>query len=170
MAHDTCEEETCSCVSQWQMLAWRELFWQQKNPGKKQSYKVTGKKLGVGGDQSPQGTTEVLSLAGCLLACRYTASVYLQLVSWSSPCIFLYFTPLIDLTMNWWLVIYLSSMSSCTHFTSSSVDTMKQTRHTHKTKTIVNLSKMYPTQAVTRLVWNCISADTDTSGSSHSWK
>jgi len=47
-------------------------------------------------------------------------------------------------------------------FTSFSVDTMKQTSHTNKTETTGNFSQMYPIQAVTRLVWNCIYVNTDT--------
>lgn len=132
--------------------------------------KVTGRNMRWGNDQTPQGTTEVCLWHGCLLACRYTANAYLQpMVSWFSSCIFLSITPFwIAVSIKWWLVIYLSNMSSCTYFTSSSVDTMTQTSHTNKTVSTVNLSKMYPIQAVTRLVWNCIFfADTDTSGSSH---
>jgi len=131
--------------------------------------KVTGRKMGRGMTNHhkalqryvfgmvaflPVSTQPVCT---CNLWCHYLPHAF------SCPLLISF----IDLPIKWWIVIYLSTMSSCIHFTSSSVDTMKQTSHTNKTETTVNFSQMYPIQAVTRLVWNCIYVNTDTSGSSH---
>jgi hypothetical protein len=47
---------------------------------------------------------------------------------------------LTDLSIKWWQVIYLSITSSCTHLITSSVDILKQTRHTDETE-IKSISK-----------------------------
>ena len=154
-------KEVQLCESQWQLLAWKGLATEQS----RQKAKFQAGSWGEGGMTNHHKALQryVFGMVAILPVSTlpvHTGNLWCHDLPHAFSCPLL--ISLIDLSITWWLVIYLSNMSSCIHFTSFSVDTMKQSSHTNKTETTGNFSQTYPIQAVTRLVWNCIYVNTDT--------